>query len=189
MHQGVNYRYASWQPIETANTTIGTKAPYYGNIAVAAFIGRQISPVRVAHLELSDDIFTSAYAAYVDDRLCRIMMVNLHEHNYTMNGTGPLLNSEPRQSRTFSFQVGYGFSGNVTVQRLVANGSDAITGITWDGWSYNYELHHGKPVRLGNVTVGETLSVQNGVIELSVPDSQAVMLNLEPAWILPRKRI
>src|SRR3982075_1414196 len=32
MHQGTDYRYASWQPVQTNKTTIGTKPPYYGNI-------------------------------------------------------------------------------------------------------------------------------------------------------------
>ena len=40
----------------------------------------------------------------------------------------------------------------MTVKRFSANGSDAITGITWDGWSYNWELDEGRPVRLANVT-------------------------------------
>ena len=39
MHQGTDYRYASWQPINTNKTTKGTKAPYYGNIAVASMLG------------------------------------------------------------------------------------------------------------------------------------------------------
>src|SRR3954462_11542286 len=39
MHQGTNYRYQSWQPVETSLGTLGTKPPYYGNIAVAAFLG------------------------------------------------------------------------------------------------------------------------------------------------------
>ena len=36
-----NYRYQSWQPVDTNNiTSNGTKAPYYGSITVAAFLGR-----------------------------------------------------------------------------------------------------------------------------------------------------
>lgn len=66
----------------------------------------------------------------------------------------------------------------VAVQRLAANGSDAITGITWDGWSYNYELANGQPVRLANVTdVGETVVVSdNGTVAVTVPDASAAVL-------------
>jgi hypothetical protein len=61
----------------------------------------------------------------------------------------------------------------------MANGSNAITGITWDGYSYNYELDGGKPVRLHNVTVGETARVSNdGVVAIDVPYSSAVILNV-----------
>jgi hypothetical protein len=35
----------------------------------------------------------------------------------------------------------------------------------------------GKPVRLYNVTVGETAKVVNGVVSVSVKDSEAVILN------------
>ena len=66
----------------------------------------------------------------------------------------------------------------MALKRLVANGSDAITGITWDGWSYNYELNNGKPVRLGNVTVGETVKVVSGKATVGVEDSSAVVLDL-----------
>jgi hypothetical protein len=62
----------------------------------------------------------------------------------------------------------------------MANGSDAITGISWDGWSYNYELNGGAPVRLGNITVGERVSVDanSGVVELKLPYSSGAILNL-----------
>jgi len=64
------------------------------------------------------------------------------------------------------------------VRRLLANGSDALSGVTWDGWSYNYELNHGQPVRLDNITVGEEIVVIDGVVSLDVPDSSAAVLDL-----------
>ncbi|KAH8156926.1 hypothetical protein CIB48_g11321 [Xylaria polymorpha] len=169
MHMGTNYRYASWQPVTTDLAAVGTKAPYYGNVAVAAFLGNlRIEPVRVAHLDLgrgdagnSSDtevgVQDAAYGAYVDDALTRIMVVNMRAYNYTLNGTGDLdlRNPAPRKVRTYSFGVdGFADGREALVRRLYANGSDAITGITWDGISYNYELDLGKPVRLQNVTTG-----------------------------------
>ncbi|KAI3324793.1 glycoside hydrolase family 79 protein [Xylariaceae sp. AK1471] len=191
MHMGTNYRYASWQPITTDLAIVGTKAPYYGNVAVAAFLGNlAIEPARIAHLDLAhtggDDadgeagVQEAAYAAYVDNVLTRIMVINMRAYNYSLNGTGDLstLNPVPRPVRTYTFGVnGFEDGTEAVVRRLYANGSDAITGITWDGISYNYELKLGKPVHLRNVTTGEKLLVKNGAIAVDVPDSQAVVLD------------
>ncbi|KAJ9315701.1 CAZyme family GH79 [Paecilomyces variotii] len=171
MHQGLDYRYNAWQPIQTNKTTIGTKAPYYGNVFVAEMV-RGGDDVQIVNLPLQKET-EAAYAAYVDDRLERIAVVNLVEYNYTdANPTAE------RPSAKYTFQIPSA-NGTLTVQRLSANGSNAVTGITWDGWSYNYELDEGKPVRLHNVTVGETVPVQKGgIVEIEVPYSSAVILNL-----------
>lgn len=101
-------------------------------------------------------------------------------YNTTVDGQGleSVPNPPPRSSQQYTFAVSGVRNGElVGVQRLLANGSDAITGITFDGWSYNYELDLGKPVRLHNVTVGETAVVRNGQVTVDVPDSSAVLLN------------
>ncbi|KAI0456376.1 glycoside hydrolase family 79 protein [Xylaria acuta] len=192
MHMGTNYRYASWQPVTTDLAVAGTKAPYYGNVAVAAFLGNlRIEPVRVAHLDLRRSgngtteetevgVRDAAYAAYVDNALARIMVVNMRAYNHTLGGAGDLgaPNPAPRGVRTYRFGVdGFADGREALVRRLHANGSDAVTGITWDGVSYNYELDLGRPVRLRNVTTGERVPVRNGAVEVAVPDSQAVVLD------------
>ncbi|KAI1342906.1 glycoside hydrolase family 79 protein [Xylariaceae sp. FL0016] len=177
MHLGTDYRYAAWQPVDTGRYPAATKPPYYGSVAVAAFLGDAAAAARVANLPLADGAREAAYAAYVDGALARLMVVNLRPYNYSMNGTGVGLNEEPRPVRTYSFDVGLGNGTGALVRRLVANGSDAVAGITWDGVSYDYELAMGKPVRLGNVTVGERVNVSDGVVEVGVADSQAVMLD------------
>ena len=85
----------------------------------------------------------------------------------------------PRPSKNYTFDLGAAAAGKTAfVRRLWANGSDAITGITWDGWSYNFELDEGRPVRLRNVTVGERVKVAgDGSVSVSVPDSTAVILD------------
>jgi hypothetical protein len=177
MHEGTNFRYSSWQPIQTNITTQGTKAPYYGNIAVAAFLGDLVTnSLQIANLPLTSPL-EAAYAAYVNGTLSRIAVVNLREYNYTVNGTSSVLNPEPRPSQTYTFELPLQ-TGTVQVQRLSANGSDAITGITWDGVSYNWELDNGKPVKLANVTTGETACVEGGLVSVVVPDSSAVVLNV-----------
>jgi hypothetical protein len=117
--------------------------------------------------------FESAYAAYVDKKLARVAVINLVEYNYT--GT-----IATRPSVTYSISLPTTCSGrSVRVQRLMANGSNAITGVTWDGYSYNWELSKGRPVLLKNVTRGETVKVGNGgKVQVVVPYSSMAMLNL-----------
>ena len=181
MHQGTDYRYAAWQPIQTSKTTIGTKAPYYGSIAVAAMLGDLTrNSVQLANIPLPSDT-ESAYAAYDNGKLERIAVINLRQYNYTVNGTSSVPNPVPRPSQSYTFQVPSGVS-SVGLQRLAANGSDAITGITWDGWSYNWELQGGRPVRLHNTTIGEEVAVKKGSVTVVVPDSSAVILNLQHGY-------
>jgi hypothetical protein len=119
----------------------------------------------------------SAYAAYVDGALDRVAVINMREYNYTLNGAGAVLNPIARPSQLYTFTVSDECGPEVGVQRLIANGSDAVSGISWDGWSYNWELDMGKPVRLYNITIGETVKVVNGVVSIIVKDSEAVILN------------
>ena len=182
MHQGTNYRYQAWQPINTNKTSIGTKTPYYGNIAVAAFLG-DLTKVshrpQVVNIDLKDES-KSAYASYVNGELTKIMLINLNDHNTTAqnNYTVP---STPRGVGKFTLKVPKGCNGKTTtLQRLMANGSDAVTGATFDGYSYNYELDNGKPVLLHNVTRGESVKVsRKGDLKVEVPDSSAVLLSFK----------
>ncbi|GCB18100.1 beta-glucuronidase [Aspergillus awamori] len=179
MHQGSNYNYISWQPVGTNRTTIGTKAPYYGNAMVAAMLHGG-DDVRIVNLPLAADT-EAAYAAYVNETLVRVAVINLVEFNYTStDSTAEKVESRPSAKYTFQLPSSESvYAGSVSVQRLMANGSNAITGITWDGWSYNYELAQGKPVRLQNVTTGEAISVgDDGVVEIEIPYSSAAILSL-----------
>ncbi|TQN74062.1 Beta-glucuronidase [Colletotrichum shisoi] len=196
MHMGTDYRYQSWQPVATETTPIGTKAPYYGNIAVAAFLAPPKAsssssssvPVSVAHIPLdTDNELAAAYAAYHGDTLARILVVNLSPYNSTVNGTGTTPAPSPggRGAFGYSFEVPWD-AGLATVRRLRANGSDAVTGITWDGWSYNHELDGGRPVRLDNATVAEYAPVANGQVAFTAAASEVVIVS--PAGGCRKKR-
>lgn len=171
MHQGTDYRYGAWQPVQTNKTAIGTKAPYYGNAMVAAMLNGG-DDVRVVNLPLEKDT-EAAYAAYVEGKLARIAVVNMKEYNYSTSDPGA-----DRPSEKYQFRVD-GIDGEIGVQRLLANGSNSITGVTWDGWSYNYELNDGAPVRLHNVTTGESVDVNKGIVEIEVPHSSGAILNVD----------
>lgn len=178
MHQGTDYRYASWQPVQTNKTSMGTKAPYYGNVMVAAMLSGNTSSkknttddVRMVNLPLQYET-EAAYATYVNGYLARIAVINMREYNYTAL-------AQRRPTAKYSFQLSQPAPTELAVQRLMANGSNAVTGITWDGWSYNYELKGGQPVRLHNVTVGEMVPVsKKGIVEIELPWSSGAILNL-----------
>ena len=178
MHQGTNYRYQSWQPIDTNDTAKGTKAPYYGNIAVASFMGDIVSATpSIVNLPLPNEE-ESAYAAYVDGSLARLMIINMMEYNATAGNN--MTDDYPRPVAQYDFQLPAGCRGKVELQRLMANGSDAITGITFDGYSYNYELNNGLPVLLNNVTRGDTANVdETGKLSIDVPYSSAVLVRFD----------
>ena len=177
MHQGTDYRYASWQPIETNKTSIGTKAPYYGNVMVAAMLHAKQDEhdlkVQVVNLPMPQET-ESAYAAYVNGKLARIAVINMQQWNYT----GTDVEANPRPSAMYQFQVSEASGKSLSVRRLMANGTDAITGITWNGFSYNYELEGGRPVRLSNVTFDQTVQVDSkGVVQLELPYSSGAILD------------
>jgi hypothetical protein len=122
MHQGTNYRYQAWQPIETNKATKGTKAPYYGNIAVASFLGDIVSDTpSIVNLPLPDEQ-ESAYAAYTDGKLARVMVINMMEYNATK--PNKYIDHYPRPVERYEFQLPEACHGKADVQWLMANGSD-----------------------------------------------------------------
>ncbi|KAG9652785.1 glycoside hydrolase family 79 protein, partial [Aureobasidium melanogenum] len=175
MHQGTNYRYQSWQPIQTNFTAKGTKPPYYGNLAVAAMMAKASasSILKITHLEASSEN-TSFYTAHINNTLSRILIVDLHTYNTTANN---YTTGFPRPIVEHEFMLPKSCKGG-EAHRLMANGSDAVTGITWDAKSYAYELDNGKGVRMSNVTCGEKVEVDGkGVVKVQVPWSSAAIMN------------
>jgi hypothetical protein len=169
MHQGTDYRYASWQPNTTNKTTIQTKPPYYGNIAVATMLGNLTAGnVQIANIPLESE-FEAAYAAYVNGSLARLAIINMVEYNATK--------TIPRSSAAYSFYVPDGCSDTVDVLRLTASGSNATEGVTFNGVSYDYDLSNGKPVVVDAEAHGEQVQVQYGTLTIGVPDSSAVILS------------
>jgi hypothetical protein len=131
-HNGVNYNYASWQSVHYNSTVPATKAPYYGKILTAATLGFVKENVtHVSNIPM-DEQTEAAYAIYQDGKLGKIPVINMMEYNYTGS-----LDDRPTKSYTFNLENATNYEGYI--QRLMANGSDAVTGITWDGYSYNYE--------------------------------------------------
>ncbi|MCJ1307952.1 hypothetical protein MMC25_001601 [Agyrium rufum] len=211
MQQGSGFLYNSWQPVANAGMKVQTSPPYYGNVAVAAFLGNITASVpRVVSIPLdglngTEKDLASAYAAYIDAgdvgamKLARIAVLNLHAYNATVASNDGdaftqrnsilsrdvraemLPNKAARLTRKFTLALpsalGVADGTQVSVQRLVADGSDVKDGISWDGYSYAYELNSGLPVLLTNVTIGEKVTVQSGMVTVGVRDSEAVVLS------------
>ncbi|USW58048.1 Putative glycosyl hydrolase, all-beta, glycoside hydrolase superfamily, beta-glucuronidase [Septoria linicola] len=150
--------------------------PCYGNIATSAFLG-DLTKSRPQVVDLGLQRFDeSAYASYVNGKLAKIAVINLREYNASADNASKT--SAGRPSKSYTFQLPRGCRG-ASVQRLSANGSDAITGVTFDGFSYAAELNEGRPVRLNNVTRGESVAVRKGELTIQVPNSGAVILSLQ----------
>ena len=180
MHQGTNYRYQAWQAIDTNITSKGTKAPYYGNVAVAAFLGDLSSSdalPAILNLPLPREK-EAAYASYVKGKLARVILVNMDEFNATAGNE--FVNGYERPVERYSLKLPHGVEGCFGMRRLLANGSDAVTGVTFDRFSYNHELNGGLPVRQTNVTSGETADVgHGGMLEIDVSWSSAVIVDFD----------
>ncbi|ETS83220.1 hypothetical protein PFICI_05096 [Pestalotiopsis fici W106-1] len=175
LHNGVGYNYAAWHPSSWNGTTPVTKAPYYGNIATAATLGNVArNKTQISSIPMSNTT-DSAYAIYKDGSLASIAILNMAGYNYTKPPT-------TRPSKTYSFSISDESKYKAgSVKRLMANGSDAITGITWDGYSYNYNLANGKPSRLTNITNSEQeepVKVINGAFNVTLPHSSFTLVEL-----------
>ena len=180
MHQGLNYRYSSWQPIKTERTPIGTKPPYYGNVATAAMLGDlSQGNVQITSLKMPSEELDAGYAAYVDGKIARIAVINLRTHNDT--GEAEDMAGRPEQTYVFHLPE-LDEDTEVKIDRLMAKGSNVLSGITYGGFSFNHELDEGRPVRLSNVTSGEIVSVnKDGLLRVSLPDASAAILDLGSA--------
>ncbi|KAL7809367.1 hypothetical protein V8C44DRAFT_350543 [Trichoderma aethiopicum] len=143
MHQGTGYRYGAWLPIAQNGTGPMTKAPYYGHVMVSKFIGAH-PRTRINNIDLKSD-FYSAYAAYEDGRLRRVVILNLHEWS-----PGNVAEAEGSKAPTTIFTISTGNRGikYATVELMTAPGALSETNITVAGLSYDYNLAEGKPVRV-----------------------------------------
>lgn len=145
-----------------------------GNMATAAFIGNQGAP-RIRSIPMPSEK-ESVYTAHLGDRLKRIMIINFEGYNTTAQN---YTSAYARPSFEYDLDLPRSCRGPAQLQRLSANGSDAISGITWDGFSYAHDLDQGRPVRLENVTRGEHVAIRDHAISVTLPASSAVIVHVD----------
>ena len=170
MHQGTSYRYASWLPVKVNDTAPHVRPPYYANIFVSRFIGSS-GNTRVANFPLDDHV-NVAYAAYDNDKLARIVFLNMKEYNATKIDGGRV---ECRSSTTFRFPAPAGHR-QVRVAKLHAPHAHEFTDITIDGVSYSYANGLGKPVKVRDDA--KIIEAKDGEFAVKVEASGAVMITL-----------
>jgi hypothetical protein len=165
-HQSDGAPYSSWVPATNSAGEIGTRPPYYGELAAATFLGDS-SKVVVQELAVpSTEGVESAYAAYVQGHLARLAVVNMREYNSTSADTHP--------SQIYHFKVDKGSWWTIKV--LTAPGSDVTTNVTFNGYAYEYETL-GKGARVHDRTSDQQVRADSqGSLGIRVYDSEAVVI-------------
>lgn len=140
-----------------------THPGYYGQIMVASALG-DAQDIRVVPISLSADT-ESAYGIYNDDNLANIVVVKLRFFDSSSAGSRPECH--------YRFQVGDA-ARQAQFERLMAPGCYAAKEVTFGGVSYDYSnLGKSKTVHSN-----EMVDVTDGIVDVDVPDSSAVLLTL-----------
>ena len=156
-----------WEPVVSEWSPPLVRANYYSQPFVADFIGTSGS-TRVSELPIESTETLSAYAAYENNQLARIAIVNLQLWT-PANGTRPIADvvlSHLPQGTT-----------NAKIYTLTSpDGAYANDTLTYRGLQWTYESN-GHEVRVG--TGSENISVKNSSLTLSVNATSAVIVEFE----------
>lgn len=166
---------ALWIPLPDLSTPgPRVQAPWYAMPFVADFIGKQVSGTRGAvNIDLGNPHLT-VYAMFEGEKIARIAIVNLQE--YTGEGNRSAVKVSLRNLGTVK-------DNKVAVGRLHADEGTAAGGwdvnkknITWSGQQWSYQVNLGKG--FGTVRRND-VEVKDGVAEIVIPDSEAIIVYLK----------
>ncbi|CAG5163847.1 uncharacterized protein ALTATR162_LOCUS6560 [Alternaria atra] len=173
MHMTDNSNASAWAPIPIyGRQTTFVRPQYYAHAAVAQIVGNGNGTTQIAALSTSNvgaayDGRIRAYAAYANDKLQSITMINAKQANASSSDKG---------SFTFNLNLGSAHANKeVYVSYLTAPGADSQTGVTWNGMSYDDTTGESS---VAENTVTTTTADGNGRISVPVRDSQAVVANI-----------
>ncbi|KAJ5623969.1 hypothetical protein N7510_000278 [Penicillium lagena] len=171
-----------WVPDNSAgdaNPGPQVRAPWYALPFIADFLGQ--NPGKVAEVDLGSDTLT-AYAIYDanTNAVFKVALLNLRVWviGESVNSRGSENISFPVPVNTFSY----------TVQRLEsAAGAQAMgfdyagpeQSITWAGEEWSYSIDQGRGHTVEGVVAVETYTVTDGIVEVEILDSEAIIINLE----------
>ncbi|KAL6353092.1 hypothetical protein LRP88_13580 [Fusarium phalaenopsidis] len=165
--QGTTFGYSGWVPVPQDGREPHVRAPLYGQIFAADVLGHH-SKVQVYPIpQLPWNV--SAYGIYESHNLAKYVVINFDEWNSTTRYERPV--------QQFNLQVPL-WADKVEVQRLTGNGASADESIQWAGQSWNYT--DGRLVEKGSKH-WELYGAKNGLVELDLKSSEAVLVTLKPA--------
>ncbi|KAL5500869.1 hypothetical protein ACEPAH_9256 [Sanghuangporus vaninii] len=172
-HEGIGFRYNLIQPITLTRSIIDAsplssplpphiQPAYYGALIAAEAVGTSGSS-SIVQLDISDDAL-SGYAVFEGNKLKRAVLID---------SVAFLSGDDERGGRnvTLSFEGG-NIGGSVKVKRLAIGHADDTTGITWAGQSFDTS-----DARPSGQIKTETLSVENGNVEVGIQDTEIVLLS------------
>lgn len=152
------------------------RANWYAQPYIADFVSSSNAKQEVIESQDLGSPYLSAYAMYSAGRLARVALVNL---NMWPKAGGSTSDSRPKTVFPVSVPAG---TTSVTVQRLVSPAGALASGydvnqsetITWAGLLWSSTKGNGEPQTVG--TTSETINVVNGVANVPVPDTEAVIV-------------
>ncbi|KAI4645856.1 hypothetical protein J4E93_005434 [Alternaria ventricosa] len=173
MHMTDNSNASAWSPIPMyGRETSFVRPQYYAHAAVAQIVGNGNGTTQIAALSTSNvgaayDGRIRAYAAYANDHLQSITMINAKQANASSSDKG---------SFTFNLNLGSAHANkDVFISYLTGPGAESQTDVTWNGMKYD-DITGASSVTDNTVTT--TKADGNGRISVPVRDSQAAVANI-----------
>lgn len=167
MHMTANSWSSPWIPVPFADQQVRVRSSYYAWAAVDQIIGQKCT-TRVASMPLSNvpsayENHVVGYTAYDNDNLRAIIMIN----------TQITSSSQDASSMDFELTVPDLAGQTLFLSTLTADSTDATTGTTWNGISYE-QKPNGAPSTVDSSS--HTVKVgSDGTVTIPVRDSQAVV--------------
>lgn len=171
MHMTDNSYASPWQPIFINGETPHVRSTYCAWTAMSQVIGNTNGTARVANVPIEGageyEPRTNVYAVYADDNLASLVLFN----------TMPANASEPsKPSLNFEIQMDSSLNNqDVYLSYLTADGADSTQNTTFNGLSW--ETGDGIPAEVDTTTYTARVG-GNGIVQVPVRDSQAVVVNL-----------
>ncbi|KAF2871799.1 hypothetical protein BDV95DRAFT_494001 [Massariosphaeria phaeospora] len=172
MHMTDNSNASAWQPVPMYGSEPFVRAQYYAHAAVAQIVGNGNGTTQIGVLNTtapSPDYAgrLRAFSAYANGDLQAMVLINSKQANASVSN---------KPSFTFELNLGSGNGNkNVFLSYLTANGSDSLTGVTWNGLTY---ANTDGISSVADDTVTRLRTSQSGAVSVPVRDSQAVVVNL-----------
>ncbi len=145
--------------------------PYYGHLLATKTIGSE-QDGKMFEVDLPNiDGFESMYVAYDQIGPKRITVLNMKEWN----------RNDTRNTRTYKVKLPACKKWEVSAERLLASSATAKTGVTFGGYSYDYNSKE-KPQTASDTIMkasGAGVRMDGNTLSIDVPDSEAVLVTLK----------